>query len=125
MRVSFNKTFQQIFTSNDKGHIETTNSSYKVVASIYFPGTNCIGNVLDIKAIAGGNTANVLGKIKVYDYTNSKTIVEKTGIDQVGKDFVDLGDFSNLPEEEAILEIQIANAGSDSFYIANICVCLE
>jgi len=89
-------------------------TSYQVIARLIFRGTVALGTPTNIKIITevnGGGSPS--GDIKIFDVTNSNTIVEKTGITTAPFAILDLGTLSNLPTGEAVIEIQMKkNTGS-------------
>lgn len=84
----------------------TASNNYAVIARFKFRGTTVLGTPSNIEAIINVNGANP-GDIKIFDFTNSLDIAEKTGIANIVPQIVDLGALSNLPAGPAIFELQL------------------
>lgn len=101
--------------------ISSNNNSYTIVGRIHFLGTTYYKSPVKIQAIMQ-TSVGVIGNIRLYDVTNAKVIVEKTGIPaNTSPTIFDLGVISNLPVSEAIFEIQMQRtSGLTSIYCHSI-----
>ncbi|MHA1754540.1 MAG: hypothetical protein ACTSYR_03375, partial [Candidatus Odinarchaeia archaeon] len=91
-------------------------SVYEVRANIIYRGSNNIGIINKIKAIAWVKQSEKPGDILIYDVTNGNIIVEKNGINGEVSEIIDLGTLSNIPTEEAVFEIQLRNIPGEMYF---------
>ncbi len=110
--------FDYAFTSKDGPFIATNNGSYEVKAAFRFRGTDTVGNINVIKAVANVTGAST-GSVRLFDFTNGLQICEKTGIADTIPTIQDLGTVSNLPTGDAIIEVQML-VGSGKIQVASV-----
>ena len=102
------------FGNESVSGFDKVDTGYAIACRIIFPGTDILGPNLSIAKIIAYLTAGAnAGSVRVYDETNSQTIVEITGITDVTPTIYDSGALSNLPTGEAIWKIE-AQGGSGS-----------
>jgi hypothetical protein len=96
-------------------------SSYQALAKFVFGGTALNNKIISIKGVfymqSGGSNSY---SVRIYDVTNGNIIAEITGADNTSAEIVDLGNVSNLPENEAILEIQVKSTGNKRAYCDSV-----
>lgn len=96
---------QNFFTFDPKINV-IKNTSYRKIGSFKYGGSSKIGTINYIDIIAYKEVKPSSYSLKVYDRTNSLTLAEKTGLTNTEEVIVDMGTINNIPENEAILEIQ-------------------
>jgi len=79
---------------------------------------NKMGTPKKIYIVSKIDNSSFVYDVRLFDMTNNKIIVEKKSLNNTELQIVDLGELTNLPTEEAILELQI-KTNSDYAY-ANI-----
>lgn len=93
-----------------------SSSVYVVRAYIIYRGSNNIGIINKIKALAWVKDGAKPGDIKIYDVTNGNTIVEFTGIANELPAIIDLGTLSNMPVDEAVFEVHLRNIPGEIYF---------
>ena len=93
--------------------IKTKDATYEVSARFFFGGTTRFGTPTNIKVHGAVDDAAKPGNVRIYDITNSQQIAEKTGIANEIPDVHDLGTLANLPTDEAVFEVQLADPLGD------------
>jgi hypothetical protein len=107
-------------SSSGQPYIETTSTTYDVVAQYGWAGSDLVSPVQAIGAIVelGGGTDM---SIRIFDVTNVATIAELTGITDVTFTFRDLGAVTNVSATPAVWEIQLlANGGGRKARCASV-----
>ena len=103
------------FSDNNSPFLSVNGASFEKISEFLFSGTDLLGLPTLMKVIA--RTSATSGDIKVFDSTNSLTIVEKN-ITNIPDEIIDMGTLSNLPASEAIFEIQMKRTGGGSTFIS-------
>ena len=99
-----------------KPHREESSTNYTLHGNACFPGSNNFGTLSKIHGITW--VESDAAYIKIYDYNNGLTIVEKQ-ITNTDKDCIDLGTLSNVPTDQAIFEIHLKK-DTGKIFIAGI-----
>ncbi|MHA2062821.1 MAG: hypothetical protein ACXABY_00330 [Candidatus Thorarchaeota archaeon] len=89
--------------------VVSQNSSWKDARLILYPGS-IVKDVFRFRAILSTDHNTVEASVRIYDITNSQTIAEVNNVTFAEADIhyiVDLGNVSNVPEEQAIWTIQV------------------
>ena len=89
--------------------INVVSLSYVPIVRWIYPGSDNVGDISAIKALCHVVSGSM--SIRVFDFTNSLTICEKTGISNTSPTFHDLGAISNLPTGQAVFEIHVKGSG--------------
>lgn len=87
--------------------LEERSDTYIVRATLQFFGTKLLGVPNNIQIVAMVDAATEPGDVRIYDFTNSQVIAEKTGIVDLVPTIIDMGVLSNLPPEAAVFELQM------------------
>ena len=112
------------FVSQDHEGIRAKQVSYTRLADIIFDGSTILGTPTKIKVLFTRKTgATGTLSIKIFDRTNSLTIVEKTGLSPTTDDVFEIGDLgtlANIPSgADNIWEIQalvsVTGGGEESY----------
>lgn len=107
--------------SNTLSYCNTTSTSYTTIRRFNFRGTNNTGSPSSIRAVGYVNNASNNAQIRIQDITNSKTICQSATFKNTTSAIIDLGAISNLPENEAIFDIQIKTSSSSySTYLHSV-----
>ena len=95
-------------------YIDHKKSTWGVVGSFLFAGTDALGIPASIRVIAGVTTADEVG-VRIYDLTNNNVIAEVRNQTGSYPSIINLGTISNLPTGAAVFELQvIRDAGNSS-----------
>jgi hypothetical protein len=116
----FPKPFQSQVVENiniSENHVESTD--YITVVTFNFPGTSVWSNISNIKIISLMEDGGQSYDIKIYDVTNKKTVCSKN-LSKTEESIYDLGTLFNLPDNEAIFELQAKVNGETVAHIKNI-----
>ena len=96
--------------------------TYYQFATILFKGTNHYGASpasVSVICLRSGNVA--MGKLRLYDVTNSVVIAENVSINTLTKQIIDLPITGTFPATAAIVELQAENAsGSEHFQVYSL-----
>ena len=99
----------------------TKNTNYtRLGGSFKYQGSKRIGLINYIEVVAYKQSSVTSYDIRIYDKTNKTVLVEKTGITNSVAEAIDLGEITNIPTKNAILEIQarrVGGSGSNRVYI--------
>jgi hypothetical protein len=90
-------------------YLEENSTSYIVKARCILSGTNRMGLPKKI-LVSATQVSTGVGYLRLWDSSNGNTIAEKA-ITNLSFDVVDMGLLTNLPEEPAMLEVQMRSAG--------------
>lgn len=85
-------------------------STYKRFGTFIYPGSNHTGTIAKICGIGHMDIGVTSYSIKVDDKTNGTTIAVNTFTDTT-EGFINLGTVSNIPTEEAMIEICVKKTG--------------
>ena len=95
-------------------YIDHKKSTWGVIGSFLFAGTDALGAPVSIRVIAGVTTADEVG-VRLYDLTNNNVIAEARNQTGSYPSIINLGTISNLPTGAAVFELQvIRDAGNSS-----------
>ena len=98
------------------------NTSYKRFGVYGYDGITTVGRIKKITIVGYKDNGVTNYSVRVFDVTNSKTIVETIFNNDV-EDMLDMGMIENIPNDSAIIEIQIKKNGgtnSQKVYVSNI-----
>lgn len=99
----------------------TSSGSYTLADDMIFRGSTVMGTPINVKVLAWVDSGATCA-IRVYDVTNAQVICAKINITNITKAIVDLGVIANIPNGEAIWEVQIykvSGGGSTKVYISS------
>ena len=89
-------------------YVSVSNANYQTLARGVFRGITTMESPTAIKAVIWRSSGSGSIDIRIYDVTNSQTIVEKTGITNEDPAIIqDLGSLSNLPAGASTFEVQV------------------
>ena len=103
----------QSFKVTATGVNSTTATAYENIMELTIPGES-IANITAIKILGKMTSGADSYSVRVYDSTNSNIIAEKTGLTNTSNSITDLGTLANLPDDEAIFEIQAKRIGGNT-----------
>lgn len=93
--------------------------SWTPTATFIYPGSAGFGDVEKVKIIARMQKSNSVGKIRLYDETNSVIIAETSNVTGTSDNVYDLTIVGSLPLDEAVIEVQGALAsGGGSIFVS-------
>jgi len=104
--------------------IYNRDDEYEVKAHVIFKGTNILGNPSSIKVVAKSQSGyyGYNGGVRIFDLTNNSTVVTKSISYDSSYRIIDLGELSNLSEDESIWEIQIKGHKYRRLYILSLSI---
>lgn len=104
-------------------HVETGATSYKSLAHFIYGGSDNIGSIINFNVNAWVTNAGTVC-VRFYDLTNANVIAEIVDItSQSEANIRSMGIISNLPTNEAVIEIQGQKAtggGASKLRIASV-----
>ena len=90
----------------------TKNSDYtRIGGSFKYQGSERIGLINYIEVLSYKQSSITSYDVRIYDKTNKNVLVEKTGNSNNNVEVIDLGEITNIPTNNAILEIQARRVG--------------
>jgi len=101
------------FENGSRPYLKCNSSSWSIMASFIFRGTNVLGIPTAVE-ITAYNKENRTGGIRLYDYTNNNVICQTTVNSKTRQILVNTS-LSNLPTEKSIIEIQGYISNRDLF----------
>ena len=101
--------YDNIVKANIDSYVIQTNR-FRRMDAIPFEGSDEIGNIEKISALAFMDLGVSEFSIQIYDKTNQKIIAENTFTNTV-EEIVDLIPISNIPKDRAIIEIKAKKSG--------------
>jgi hypothetical protein len=109
-----------VFNGQSNPFVQKTGLTYTRILDYVFNGSKSgldISKVIIFAAEVG--TGN--GKFRIYDQTNARTIAEITSISGATGTKYSTTSIANIPEEEALFEIQIAHESeTGNTYLSNV-----
>jgi hypothetical protein len=100
---------------------KTNNTIYQRLGGPFkYNGSIEMGPINQVEVISKMDTGATSYSVRLYDATNETIIAETTGKTNLTESIVDLGTISNVPEDEAILEIHIKLVGGTTSTYAYI-----
>lgn len=87
------------------------NSTYTTVATFKFSAS--MGGINYIEIIARGDTTTTFA-LRVVDVTNVNVVATKTGLTNTEATVIDMGDISNVPVSDAVMEVQVSLTSGDA-----------
>lgn len=95
-----------------------TNTIYTTIITFVYPGMKNM-NVTNIKVISKLESHGNSYDVKIIDITNNK-VIASNNFNNISELVNDMGNISNLDENESILELQAKINGSAIAYIKNL-----
>lgn len=108
------------FAGGSAPYVESTATTYSVVAKFIYAGSDAIGTINSILANIWVTSGNA--DVRIFDATNSLQIAEVTAISAtIDSNIVDFGTLSNIPIGSSVIEIQAKkNGGGAKLRISGI-----
>ena len=98
------------------------NTLYKRCGVYGYDGITTVGRIKKITIVGYKDSGVTNYSVRIFDVTNSETIVEAT-FDNETENVLDMGILNNIPNDSAIIEIQIKKSGgtnAQKSYVSNI-----
>jgi len=103
--------FQVVLSTQADPYKDTASASWETMARFRYTGSDAVGAITVIYAIAHKVSGGGTGELQIYDSTNLNVIATLTGIANVVPAILDMGTLSNIPAEQAMLEIRGRRVG--------------
>jgi hypothetical protein len=87
-------------------YVDRAGESYAVMAYLHFSGTNTLGTPTSMRVLSSCSNANKDYDIRIVRADTGAVIAELTGQNNIVIESKDMGALSNLPTDDAVLEIQ-------------------
>ena len=109
---SGSNSFNFIFIQDSREpYLDGRARSYSTACTFYYQANMSISRFIVI-----ASTDRDEGHLRIFDYTHGHTICEKSFTNE-RKEIIDLGTLSNLPNEDAVFELQYYNSRNRKIYI--------
>ena len=95
------------------------NTTYQRYGIYGYDGSTTIGKIQKITIIGYKDTNVTNYSVKIFDLTNSLTIAEVT-FTNTSENIVNMGTLSNIPDNPAIIEIQVKKTGGTTLQKAYV-----
>jgi len=95
------------FGSDSDPYSGTKSQTFDALRSFIFEGTNHVGTPTHFKILVNHDSDTIVSQVRLYDATNGNVIATVAGLTGTEYSIVLETELDNLPEEEAVLEIQL------------------
>lgn len=102
-----------------------TSTAYTVISTFKYPGSLIIGPIDYIEIVSYMDNSVTNYDIRIINRENGDIIASKTGNTNKELQVMDLGTISNIPQQEAILELHVRKNGggvAKATYVDNLIV---